>query len=397
MTKQKKLNKKKLTCVTLITIAIICLCTYVTKTVISSLFNTSNSNNSQQNDNQVSLVAVGDNIIHERVYNYAKKQAANDDDYNFKPCYQNIKKYISNSDLAFVNQETIIAGDNIKIQGYPTFNTPEALISDLEDTGFNLVSGASNHSMDHEAKGILNSCQIWRQYNNILFAGIYDSQEDHDHIRIIEKNNITFSFLAYTFGVNEYSNYKNVQSQLKHYPYILSQFDEKQIKEDVARAKSMSDVVIVSAHWGKEGQYEISDFQKKYAQFFADLGVDLVIGNHSHLIQPIEWIEGHDQHRTLVIYSLGNFLSTMNDVDNQLEGMVSLNFVKKENEIVIENVVYTPLVNHFNDDVVTVYRLKDYNQKLAEQHSILKDQKNIIQTFKNKVKSTISNDIKIEM
>lgn len=398
MSKLKKINKRKLTFITIVFIIIICLCTYITKSVIF-LFSSPESSitTKKTSDDTVSFVAVGDNIIHERVFNYAKKNATGDNDYNFKPCYQNIKEYISNNDLAFINQETIIAGDDIKIQGYPVFNSPEALIDDLEDTGFNLVNGATNHSMDHGASGLFHCCKLWRQHKNIMLAGIYDSQEDRDTIRIIEKKNIKFSFLAYTFGVNQYTNYKQIATELKNYPYMLAQFDEKQIKEDVAKAKSMSDVVIVSAHWGIEGKYDVTDFQKKYAQLFADLGVDLVIGTHSHLIQPIEWVNGYDGNQTLVIYSLGNFLSTMNDVDNQLEGMVSLDFVKKDNAVVIENIIFTPLVNHFNEDIVTVYRLKDYNKTLACQHSILKDQNNITEIFKEKVKSIISEDIQIEM
>ena len=117
----------------------------------------------------------------------------------------------------------------------------------------------------------------------------------------------------------------------------------------------------------------------------------MVIGNHPHLIQPIEKID-----HTLVVYSLGNFLSTMKDAYNQLEGMISFNFVKKENEISIENIQYIPLINHFNDDIVTIYPLKDYTYQLCNQHSILKDQNDIINEFKKYVKQVINNkDIKV--
>lgn len=121
------------------------------------------------------------------------------------------------------------------------------------------------------------------------------------------------------------------KNQLKTYPYILGQLDKEQIKEDVTKAKAQSDVVIVAVHWGKEGHSELSSLQQEYAQYFADLGVDVVIGNHPHLIQPIEKINN-----TLIIYSLGNFLSTMKDVYNQLEGMVCLDFVKKKMKSVLK-------------------------------------------------------------
>lgn len=402
MTKFENINKKKLASAIIIIVVIISLCAYITKSVVS-FFSPEEEKKptvvkkEKPQKDTVSFVAVGDNMIHERVFTYANNQTSDANTYDFKPCYKNVKKYIKNHDLAFINQETIIAGDEIKIQGYPIFNSPVSLIDDLEDTGFNLVNGATNHSMDHDAQGIFNSCKIWRQHPNMTLAGLYDSQEDRDTIRVIEKNNIKFSFLAYTFGVNQYTNYSSIEAQLKQYPYMLAQFDEEQIKTDVARAKAVSDVVIVSAHWGIEDDYTVTDFQKKYAQLFADLGVDVVVGTHTHLIQPIEWLTGYEGNQTLVIYSLGNFLSTMEGVDNQLEGMVSFDFVREKDAITIENIVFTPLVNHYNDNVVTIYRLKDYNNTLALQHSILKDQNNIIQVFNDKIKAILSDNIKIDM
>ena len=400
MYKTKKINKKKIAAMIIGFIVIISLCFYITLSIFfmnsPKKEKTTIKKETQTNNERVSFVAVGDNIIHENVFQYAKKQSANGG-YNFKPCYQNVKKYIQNKDLAYINQETIISGDQNKISGYPAFNSPESLIDDLEDIGFQLVSTASNHSMDQGINGLFSSCQIWRQHPHMLMSGIYDSQEDRNQIRVIEINNIRFSFLAYTFGVNQYSNYNKISHQLKQYPYALAQFDEEQISNDITKAKELSDVVIVSAHWGVEGKSQVTDFQKKYAQLFANLNVDLVIGTHNHLLQPMETLAGTDGHQTLVIYSLGNFLSTMKDVDNQLEGMVTLDFVRKEKKIIIENVTYIPLINHFNDQIVTIYALKDYNDTLRSQHSILKDQKDILNTFRSNVKIIIPKNIEIEM
>lgn len=388
----KKINKKKVFFVSIISLISICLIFYFIFTYFSNPIQPRIVHKKHKNTSYptVSFVAVGDNIIHENVYQYAYKQG-NNETYNFKPCYQNIKEYISNHDLAYVNQETLIAGDQYGIHGYPNFNSPEALINDLEDTGFNMVSSATNHSMDLGKDALIASSRIWKQHSNILFSGLYENQEDRQTTKVIEKNGIRFSFLAYTFGVNESTNYKSIQRQLKTYPYILGQLDKEQIKEDVTKAKAESDVVIVAVHWGKEGHSEISDLKHEYANYFASLGVDVVIGNHPHLIQPIEKID-----HTLVVYSLGNFLSTMKDAYNQLEGMISFNFVKKENEISIENIQYIPLINHFNDDIVTIYPLKDYTDQLCNQHSILKDQNDIINEFKKYVKQVINNkDIEV--
>lgn len=249
----KKINKKKIFFVSITFLITLCLFFYFIFSYYSTPIQPRTIHKKNKKNTSyptVSFVAVGDNIIHENVYQYALKQG-NDTTYNFKPCYQNIKKYISDHDLAYINQETLIAGDSYGIKGYPNFNSPESLINDLQDTGFNMVSSATNHSMDLGKNALISSAHIWKQHSDILFSGLYENQEDRQTIRVIEKNGIRFSLLAYTFGVNETTNYKSIQKQLKTYPYILGQLNKEQIKEDVNNAKAQSDVVIVAVHWGE--------------------------------------------------------------------------------------------------------------------------------------------------
>lgn len=221
-------------------------------------------------------------------------------------------------------------------------------------------------------EGIDHSSEIWKEQKGIITAGTYTSQEDRDTIRIIERNGIRFSFLAYTYGTNGIEAPHN---------YSVAYFDEDQIKKDVAAAKKISDVVIVSAHWGDENVSEPTEFQKKYAKLFADLDVDVVIGEHPHVIQPVEWVKGKDGNQTLVVYSLGNFLSGMLDVNNVLSGMIRFNFVKdnKSGDISIENVKWEPLITHYSGDAndilntrkdFSVYKLSDYTDELAKQHGL---------------------------
>ena len=147
------------------------------------------------------------------------------------------------------------------------------------------------------------------------------------------------------------------------------------------KAKQLSDVVIVSAHWGDENVSAPTEFQKKYAKLFADLGVDVVVGEHPHVIQPVTWMDGKDGNKTLVIYSLGNFLNGMLDVNNVLGGMIRFDFVKdaKSSEISIQNVKWEPLITHYTGDAAdimntrknfAVYKLSDYSEELAEQHGL---------------------------
>ena len=340
---------------------------------------------------KVSFMAVGDNIGHERVYTYADKNSGDlkDGNYDFKPSYKHMTKYIKEADLAFINQESILGGDALGISGYPAFNTPTQMASDLVDLGFDVINGASNHTLDKGFKGIQNSAATWRQFKDVIFAGAYDSQEDADSIRVIERNGIKFSLLSYTYGTNGYALPNN---------YAVPLFDDAKITNDVKKAKEVSDVVLVSAHWGVESNASISKDQKHYAQLFADLGVDLVIGTHPHVIQPMEWVTGTNGNKTLVAYCLGNFLSTMETVDTQLEGMLSLDFVKDGSKVSIENVVWTPLINHFGDGTFVVMPLKQYTAELNATHYVLKDQEpNAIEAFKKQTQEVIGNDFKIDM
>ena len=163
----------------------------------------------------------------------------------------------------------------------------------------------------------------------------------------------------------------------------------------------------MSAHWGDENVSAPTDFQKKYAQLFADLGVDVVVGEHPHVIQPVNWVDGKDGNHTLVIYSLGNFLSGMLDVNNVLSGMIRFNFVKdnKSGKIQIEDVKWEPLITHYTGDAkdilntrkdFTVYKLSDYTDELAAKHGLngVDGQKVTIQDLYDRT-SKIIKDIEI--
>lgn len=323
---------------------------------------------------KVSFIGVGDNLIHEMIYLQADKAAGKEGDgtYDFTPMYAHVKKDIESADLAYIDQESIIGGDDLGISGYPTFNSPDQVARDVAATGFDLVNTANNHCLDMYQTGIDHSSKIWNEQKGIITAGTYTSKEDRNTIRIIERNGIKFSFLAYTYGTN------GIEAP---HDYSVAYFDEDQIRSDVAEAKKISDVVIVSAHWGDENVSEPNEFEIKYAQLFADLGVDVVVGEHPHVIQPVEWVKGKDGNQTLVIYSLGNFLSGMLDVNNVLSGMIRFDFVKnnESGEIQIKNVKWEPLITHYTGDAndilntrkdFTVYKLSDYSDELAAKHGL---------------------------
>lgn len=317
-------------------------------------------------DTVVSFVGVGDNLIHDTIYKDAEKD---DGSYDFTKMYADFKKEIKDSDIAFINQETVLGGTELGLSGYPTFNSPTEIAKNLEATGFNLVNLATNHCLDKYESGISNELAAFSE-TDMIVNGVYTSQEAYEQIPTFKKKGITFSFLAYTYGTNgiEAPN-----------PYNVSYFSDEKITSDVAKAKEISDVVIVSAHWGDENTFAPNDYQKHYAQLFADLKVDVVIGTHPHTIQPVEWVNGAEGNQTLVVYSLGNFIGGMLTTDNAIGGMISFDFVKdaKTKEISVKNVKWIPTMIHFEGNQnnileerhhYKVYQVKNYTDELANKH-----------------------------
>lgn len=247
---------------------------------------------------KIKLLAAGDALIHKPVRASGKQT---DGTWNFSHQFDLVRDIISEYDLAFYNQESVISGND---DYYPTggglyFNTPKAYGDAAVEAGFNLVSLANNHSMDVGTNGVLGSVNYWKSKEGIIFDGMTDSEEmKMDYTRLIgETNNISYAFLAYTTSTNGNA----VPSSKK---YLVNTYSEEKVKQDIAAVRDKVDIVIVSMHWGIEYILEPNKEEKQIANFLANEGVDIVIGNHAHCIQPIEKINN-----TVVFYALGNMMS----------------------------------------------------------------------------------------
>lgn len=322
----------------------------------------------EDTEEKVSFFGGGDNLIHSQIIEFAQTE---EDVFDFKPIYQNIADDIQEADLSFINQESIIGGDNLGFTGYPSFNTPSDMAENLVDLGFNIIGGSNNHSLDRGTAGVNNTLNYWEEYkDDALFTGVFDSQESRDTIATIEVDDVTFSVLTYTYGTNGIA---------PEYPYLVNYFDPELITEDVKKAKEVSDFVIVSAHWGDEHALAPNQMQMDYAELFADLEVDLVVGTHSHTIQPVEWVTGKNGNETLVIYSLGNFVASTTSDINMLGGSIYLDFIRGEEESYIDNVKFVPLVIHYETavegDIDTrtdfeIFKLNEYSEEIANKHAL---------------------------
>lgn len=291
-------------------------------------------------EERLSLIMVGDALIHSSLYRDGYQNGT----YDFTSQLELIKPEIQKHDLAFYNQESILGGTSIGLSDYPNFNSPQEFGDAMIDAGFNLVSLANNHTMDRGVTAIQNSCDYWKT-KDVLAAGSYCSAEDAEEIKIKEKNGIKYTMLAYTYGTNGIT----VPSDK---PYLVNLYSDEKAKADIEKVRDKVDLLIVSMHWGTEYRSEPTDEQKREAEYLSNLGVDIIIGTHPHVIEPITYIND-----TLVIYSLGNFISaqsTNNDYNTMVELMTSVDVVKTtkdgKSEIKLENLNNELLYNYYQKD-----------------------------------------------
>lgn len=364
-------------------------------------------NKNEDKHYEASLIAVGDYLIHSSVYKDANR-LANGDGYDFKPMISYIKEIVSNYDIAYYNQETILGGSELGLSDYPTFNSPYEAGDAMLDAGFNLVSLATNHTMDSGKKAVENSCKYWQSKENVLTAGSYCSEEERNKINIKETNNIKYTMLNYTYGTNgmpvandylvnvwptDIDNINNPEKDTKYQAY------KKQVKEDIDKVKDKVDFLIVAMHWGVEYTHEPTAYEKDMASYLASLGVNLIIGTHPHVIQPVTWIDD-----TLVIYSLGNFISaqyqnksTCTNYKCTTELMTSLKIEKdiKNNQtsVKITNVENELLYNYYNQSTWRNFKVIPFsNPKIKE---YLPNYKEVYNTYKAVVQK-MDNEITVK-
>ena len=313
-------------------------------------------------EKKISLIMVGDALIHAAVYSDAK----NNGSYDFKPMFSEVKDVFESSELRFYNQETILGGTSLGLSNYPQFNSPQEVGDAFMNMGFNLVSLATNHTLDKGVstgyKTITNSREYWDKQANVIAAGSYTSNESRDAVVVKEVNGIKYGLLAYTTNTNGLKVPKGKE-------YYVNVYDEDIVKKDIEKLRDKVDLLIVSMHWGVEYSHNVSSKQKEIAKYLSELGVDIIIGTHPHVVEPIEFINN-----TLVVYSLGNFISAQIGVE-KLTGLVAkvdITKTTKGNESTIKlsnpsaDLVYTckaSTCGHFK-----VYKYSDLTDKILPNH-----------------------------
>ena len=269
---------------------------YLNKNVLNILKNKQDVVIKTPKEYKLKLFMVGDALIHSSVYEDARQGNGS---YDFKPMLEYIKPISSKYDLAYYNQETILGGAELGYSNYPRFNSPYEVGDAFIDAGFNLVSLANNHTMDKGESGVINSVNYWNSKKDVVTAGQWLSLEERDNIRIYEKNNVKYAFFSYTTWTNGLNTPYGKD-------YLNNVYTDDKASWDISRVRDLVDVVIVAMHWGNEYSFNVSQSQSDIANHLSSLGVDIIIGAHPHVVQPVEYINNG---KTLVIYSLGNVIS----------------------------------------------------------------------------------------
>ena len=328
-------------------------------------------------EKDISIVMVGDILLHMPVEESARDKDGN---YNFDAIFANVKDEISGADIAIVNQEVIIGGEELGISGYPAFNAPYEVGDALVNAGFDVICHGTNHALDKGKKGIVNACNYWKEkHPDIAVVGINADEDEYRNVAIIEKKGIRIAVLNYTYGTNGISMPKDM-------PHAVDMLEKDKVIADLKYAEENADFTIVCPHWGTEYNLGTDNSQQNWTKVFREYGADLVIGTHPHVIEPVELLSDENISITnnrgngdmLVYYSLGNFVSWTNctgsGVSNRSVGgmaKVVLNAGNKS-DVSVKKYTVMAVVDHVTSahNGVTVYPLKNYTTDLEKANEI---------------------------
>lgn len=287
------------------------------------------------------LTVAGDAMCHTPQISDAYVEETGE--YDFTPMLRYAKPWVEQADLAIVNLETTFAGGP-NYTGYPTFNTPDALGYALQDAGFDLAATTNNHSLDKGFSGLTRTLDVLDEIG-LPHVGTYRTQEERDEnngIVVVDCGGISIAVLAYSYGTNgipvpsgkEYCiNLFNTD-----YADYMRTLDTELLESDMAAARALDcDLIAVIMHWGIEYQLQPNSYQESLAETLIDLGADLVLGGHPHVLEPYGFVTTEAGSTGFVCYSLGNFISSQ--VYEYTDTTVLLNLTLEKDQVTGETTV----------------------------------------------------------
>lgn len=359
--------------------------------------NTAQTNSESSSNSTIHISVIGDVMAHRP--NFQNAYSANDNKYNFSNVFKNITPYIKNADVAIGNLETTFAGKDRGYNGYPTFNTPDALATNLKDLGIDILSTANNHCMDKGYTGLTRTLDILDKAG-IQHTGTSRNEDEQNTVLIKDVNGIKIALLAFAYGTNGIT----VPSDKK---YAVNLIDKELMKKQIEAAKKENvDLICVNMHWGIEYQLKQNKEQEQLADFLFQNGVDCIFGSHPHVLEPMEkktiTLEDGTEKEVFVIYSLGNFMSGQIYPHTKSTVILDVQITKNtDGKISIDSVNYVPLYLYDKGQGAksrTRYTLMDINQSMKDyengKSNISKSLYNTLKTEKKSITSTVGKEIK---
>lgn len=304
------------------------------------------------------ISAVGDIMMH---LPQVESAALSDGGFNFKPVFEHIKSYIESADLALGNIETTISTPEKGFYGYPRFRSPKEVIEALKYAGFDVITTSNNHILDGFEFGLEHTLNTLDDFD-LMHTGASRTPEERESLLIIDKNGIKVAVLAYTYGTNGMEAAVN-KDRLQY--MVIYLHETERILNDVKRARELgAEIVIACLHWGAEYQREPNSYQEEMAEKLIRAGVDIILGSHPHVLQPIVKKtvtgEGSEQREGLVVFSMGNFVSNQRKRFRDSGMIVNVTIVKDYDlgEVYIDEVTYVPTwVHRYSADGKLHYKI----------------------------------------
>lgn len=346
----------------------------------------SNKNTKQDTAEPITftLTSLGDTLCHNTQYWDAYNSKI--DEYDFSYVYEDIKNYTLSSDITIGSLETTFAGKEKGYSNYPTFNTPDSLATALKDIGVDVVSLAGNHALDYGYTGL---CRTIDVFNNIGLShlGTYKTAEDQEKILIKDVKGVKIAFINYTYGTNGIPLPSGKD-------FCVNLIDKDFIKKQINQAKEQNvDMIVACMHWGTEYRTTANSEQKDLANFLFENGVDVILGNHPHVLEPMEkktiTLQDGTTKDVFVVYALGNFTADQRDEITRDSAILNLTITKNsDGKISIDKVNYVPIYMYKNTNVST------HKFKILDIEKTIKDYEEGKTTSIN---STVYNNLKKQL
>lgn len=405
----EKKESKIILALFIILLLIVCIYTIKNLDSLKNATKLSKSNNNQtiieENNTQkeiikeepitFTLTSLGDTLCHNTQYWDAYNSTTKK--YDFSYVYEDISNYTSSSDLTIGSLETSFAGEDRGYSNYPTFNSPDSLATALKNIGVDIISTAGNHALDYGYSGLCRTIDVLEE-NGLSHLGTYKTAEEQEKILIKNVKGVNIAFINYTYGTNGIP----VPSDK---PYCINLIDKDLIKKQIQVAKDQNvDMIVACMHWGIEYQTTASSEQEELANFLFQNGVDVILGNHPHVLEPMEkrniTLEDGTEKEVFVVYALGNLTADQRDEITRDSAILNLTITKQpDGKISIDKANYVPIYMYKNPSASSKkFKILDIEKTISayengSNSSISTTLYNNLKVQLNKIKSILGDEI----